>query len=211
MKYILTVLLVMFASPLLAQTGIFYNDEYVGEGVTVFEHENLHGDLVRTAYLFTYGAEVCTPVITDQIIKVKLVATATAECPDDKDTKTPLCDPVTVTEKVTKRVPTQSISTTCHMNGQRWFVGSDVVDDNGDTVGTMFVASGIDFPKCVPSDEPFEEDVLICGEVTKVGTYVIRPSETGYALWISSDDKEDPAFNRRYDLNTNLIAETGPK
>ena len=212
MKYLFLTALLMLSAPVLAQTGIFYDSLYRGEGITVFEGADLSGDTVRTVYLYTYGAEVCATVTTRSVVNVEVTATATAECPNSiLPPYNPLCDPVVVTETVTQAVPTQNFDETCTLNGQRWFVGSDLVLKNGDSFGKMYTATGMDFPNCVPSDQPFEEDVLDCADVTEVGNYILRPDgKGGYEMWIESDD-DDPAFNKRYTFDINLLLEAEPK
>ena len=53
MKYLL-VLLLLFAAPVYAQSGVFMDEERRGEGVTVFQHVDLHGDAQVTFYFYTY-------------------------------------------------------------------------------------------------------------------------------------------------------------
>ena len=55
MKYLL-VLLLLFAAPVYAQSGVFMDEERRGEGVTVFQHVDLHGDAQATFYFYTYDA-----------------------------------------------------------------------------------------------------------------------------------------------------------
>ena len=204
MKFLLLVCTLLFACSAYAQTGIYYDATYRGEGITVYEHENLKGDMIRTVYLYTYGKEQCETTVTDLVVEVEV--TATAVCPNSIfPPYNPLCAPVVVT--TTQDVPTQSFAETCDLNGQRWFVGSDeILKEDGASIGTMYTTEGIDFPKCVPSDLPFEEDVDVCGEVIEVGAYILRPGkEGGFEMWIESDDKTDPAFNNRYNFDTDLI------
>ncbi len=213
MKFLLLVCTLFFVASTFAQTDIYYDSTYRGEGVTVFETTNLKDEDIRTVYLYTYGAEVCDVVIENTTVTVEVEATATAECPNSIFPPfAPLCDPVVVTETVTETVPTQSVQSVCNLNGQRWFVGNDLILKNGDSVGIMYTATGVKFPECIPSEDPFEEDVEICGDVTEVGEYIIRPLEGGgYEMWIASDDKTDPAFNRRYRFDTSLLNLIEPK
>jgi len=207
MKLLLLVCTLLFACSAYAQTGIFYDHTYRGEGITVFEGKDLSGDTSRTVYLYTYGAEVCETFIQNSVVEVEVTATATAVCPNSFFPPfNPLCDPVVVIETVTEAVPTQSFDEFCTLNGQRWFVGTDkVLKEDGASIGTLYTAKGIDFPKCMLSEEPFEEDINICGDVTEVGDYILRPTkEGGYEMWIQSEDKSDPAFNQRYNFADQL-------
>ena len=137
MKYLL-VLLLLFAAPVFAQSGVFMDEERRGEGVTVFQHIDLHGDAQVTFYFYTYD----------------------------------------------------------HHDNQRWFLGSDEWIEGGAT-GLLYAASGVNYPVGEPSNEPFEEDIVIVGKPYEVGTYVLRSNKTGgYLLWVSRPDVE--TFDRDY-------------
>jgi len=126
MKYLLTLILLLFTVPAVAQTGIYYDMERNGEGITVFNWTNLHKEQVVTFYFYTY----------------------------DED------------------------------NNQRWFFASDAWSGKQST-GKLHITKGVKYPEGVPSDEPFEEDVVIVGVPTEVGDYtLILGEEGGYLLWV---------------------------
>ena len=54
MKTLLILIMLLFAAPVFAQTGVFMDEERRGEGVTVFQHVDLHGDAQATFYFYTY-------------------------------------------------------------------------------------------------------------------------------------------------------------
>ena len=150
MKYLL-VLLLLFAAPVYAQSGVFMDEERRGEGVTVFQHVDLHGDAQATFYFYTYDAR----------------------------------------------------------NNQRWFLGSDAWTDGAST-GLLYAASGVNYPVGEPSNEPFEEDIMIVGKPYPVGTYVLRADkEGGYQLWVSRPEVEtldrDYLFDRTFFFTYPLV------
>ena len=213
-KLILAILLTCFTMPLLAQTGIFYDRTVRGEGVTIYEYDNIEGVPFRTMYFYTYGKDQCEisdgPILTDREC-VTVTATATAECPDSRFPPfNPLCDPVVVevTDTGCAEAEAQTFEQACDINGQRWFLGSDPINKDGDTIGKLYITEGLNFPVCVPSLDPFEEDVDICAELTLVGTYILRPAEEGgYYFWVTSvdDNHTDPLFDHTYEFTTPLI------
>ena len=203
-----------------AQTGVFYDRTIVGEGITVFESLALNGDNIRTAYFYTYGAEECELLGINQTVtanvSVTATATATAVCPNSIFYPfNPLCDPVTVevteTETASNSENYIKLSEVCDLNGQRWFLMSDPIDKEGDSTGKIYITEGIDFPKCIPSVEPFEEDVSICTKPEHIGNYILRPMEDGgFAMWVQSLDPEfpppgDPLYNHPYYFDTVLV------
>jgi len=206
MKALLAVLLTLFAVTAVAQTGVYMDRTIVGEGITVYQYTTLSKEENRTVYFYTFGKEQCETAIqfTEQTLEVEAVAV----CPNSIFPPfAPLCDPVVQTNSITLNVP--SLVETCDYNGQRWFVGSDRVDaESGDSVGKLYIADGIDFPECIPSLEPFEEDVVLCADLEEVGLYVLRPNpEGGYLFFIKAADPEstDPAFGHTYNFDTGLI------
>ena len=218
-KLILAILLTCFTMPLLAQgTGIFYDRTVRGEGITVFEHQAITGEMFRTMYFYTYGETRCDlidgPVQHDEQC-VTVTATATAVCPNSFfPPHNPLCDPIVVevSETACAVANAQTIEKECDINGQRWFIGSDEIDKNGDSIGKLYITEGLNFPVCIPSLNPFEEDVDICGELTLVGTYILRPAkEGGFLMWVESvdDNHTDPLFDHAYEFTTPLV-EYGP-
>jgi len=206
MKALLAVILTLFAVTAVAQTGVYMDRTIVGEGITVYEYTTLNKEGDRTFYFFTFGKEQCETSIefTEQTLEVEAVA----ECPNSTEPPySPLCDPVVETNSITVNVP--SLSESCDYNGQRWFVGSDRVDaESGDSIGKLYLTDGIDFPECVPSLEPFEEDIIICADLEEVGQYVLRPNpEGGYLFFIKAANpySTDPAFGHTYNFDTGLI------
>lgn len=141
-KLIVAILLTCFTLPALAQSGVFYDDERKGEGVTVFEWVDLHGDTQITFYFYTYHGN------------------------DD----------------------------------QRWLLGSDEYDaESSSSTGLLYETEGENYPVGIPSNEPFEEDVMIVGEPFEIGTYVLRKAKDGgYLLWVSRLVKPETLENGDY-------------
>jgi hypothetical protein len=212
-KLWLFVLLTCLSAPLLAQTGVFYDRTVRGEGVTVFEHDGFLDEGIvdfRTVYFYTHGDVQCDLVAApDVIVEECVTVTATAICPDSIFwPHDPLCDPVIVTETDCAVATAESLEADCDINGQRWLFGSDPIDQNGDSIGNLYITEGLNFPDCIPSLEPFEEDVDICADVDVVGTYILRPAEEGgYFMWVESnvDDHVDPLFDHAYEFTTQLV------
>jgi hypothetical protein len=213
MRILITLLLFVMAAPVFGQTGVFYDRTVRGEGVTVYEHDTLAGESFRTVYLYTHGNEQCEIIgYADSVTAdVSVTATATAECPNSIFPPfKPLCDPVVVevTESDSKTAHFTDMSEKCDINGQRWFLGTDEVDKDGDSIGDLYLTEGMNFPECVPSLEPFEEDVDVCAELTVIGTYILRPAkEGGFLMWVEStdDNHTDPLFDHAYEFTTALI------
>ena len=218
-RFLLFTLLTLFSLGAFAQTGVYYDRTVVGEGVTVFEHTGIGGVPWRTFWLYTYGDEECE-IVTEMVDhNISATAEATAICPNSVFwPHNPLCDPVVETVVVNQIVQLPHLSKECDLDGQRWFVGSDpVLLDNGDSVGELYMTHGQDYPTCVPSLEPFEEDVDICDEVIPMGKYLMRVGETGYQLWVQAPNKlsTDPLYNHAFNFDTLLVdpsePEAGPK
>lgn len=216
MKTLLILILLLFAAPAIAQTGIFYDATVRGEGVTVYEHEGLVLEEFvdfRTFYFYTYGREECEieRYTIDHRIQREVVAEAIAECPNSIFPPfKPLCDPVVVkvTEQLDEVVTLPAADVACDLDGQRWFFGSDPIDKADDSIGKLYMTHGMDYPTCVPSLLPFEEDVDICAELTVVGTYILRPAEEGgFLMWVESvdDNHTDPLFDRAFEFTTPLV------
>ena len=225
MKYILTLLLLTVAGSAFAQTGIFYDRTIRGEGVTVYEHEAVDGTPFRTFYFYTYGDEQCEldSYTVDHRIQREVVAEAIAECPNSIFPPFhPLCDPVVVrvVELIDEIVTLPAVEIDCDDNGQRWFLGTNqIITDvlsipeneglqNGDSIGRLFITEGVNFPTCIPSLEPFEDDVDICGVPKAVGAYILRPAkEGGFYMWVESNsgDHVDPLFDHAYEFTTALV------
>ena len=212
MKYLLTLLLLTVAGSAFAQTGIFYDRTVRGEGVTVYEHEAIDGTPFRTFYFYTYGEEQCEIdyFTIEHRIQREVVAEAIAECPNSIFwPHNPLCDPVVVqvTESLDEIVTLPSVDVSCDDNGQRWFLGTDAIDKEGDSMGKFYITEGVNFPACVPSLEPFEQDVDICGVPELIGEYILRPVEGGYHMWVESTDNNhtDPLFDHIYFFTTALV------
>ena len=55
MKAMLLVLLMMFAAPVLAQTNVYFSTDEVGQGITVYNYNDLSGDENTLFYIYTYG------------------------------------------------------------------------------------------------------------------------------------------------------------
>ena len=97
-------------------------------------------------------------------------------------------------------------------NRQRWFLGSDEWDGLNST-GTLYATDGVNYPEGIPSNDPFEEDVVIVGKPFAVGTYVFRAAEKGgYLLWVSEleevetlDVKLDYLYDRTFFMTYPLI------
>ena len=211
---VLTFLLALLCTPLMAATGIYYNPDAVGEGITVHVNDNHH-----VVFFFTYGGPDCELVTSPEIITLTATATATAtaECPVDKEGK-PFdedCEPVTVEESSseTETFVYPVTDEVCTANGQRWFMMSDLYKKDKDWIeGTFYWAQGLDYPfgQISPTD-PFEFDV---GQVIPVGTYVLKETATGYQLRVFQLEEEpllddgDPLFNVIYDFNQ-LLFEPG--
>jgi hypothetical protein len=213
MKILITLLLFVMAAPVFGQTGVYYDRTVRGEGITTHEHEAVTGEMFRTVYLYTLGDEQCQIIANADSVTadVSVTATATAECPNSRFPPfSPLCDPVVVevTESDSKTAHFTDMSEKCDINGQRWFLGSDEIDTAGDSIGKLYITEGMNFPECVPSLEPFEEDVDICAELILVGTYILRPNkEGGFLMWVESVDNNhtDPLFDHAYEFTTALI------
>jgi hypothetical protein len=135
-RFILSILLMVVAATAVAQSGVFYDVDRKGEGVTVFDWVNLHHEAMVTFYFYTYDEH----------------------------------------------------------NGQRWLLGSDAWDEDGTAAaGLLYQTEGVNYPLGIPSNEPFEEDVMIVGEPYAVGEYVLRKAEDGgYLLWVSRLPEPDP-------------------
>jgi hypothetical protein len=206
-------LLTCLSAPLFAQTGIFYDRTVRGEGVTVFEHDGFLDDEIvsfRTVYFYTHGDVQCDLVAApDVIVEECVTVTAIAECPNSIFWPfNPLCDPVVVEETDCAVAVAESLEADCDLNGQRFFFGSDPIDKDGDSIGEFYLTEGLNFPDCVPSLEPFEEDVFICAEVDAIGTYILRPAEEGgFNMWVESNmgDHDDPLFDHAYEFTTPLV------
>jgi hypothetical protein len=211
MKTLLTIMFALLCAPLMAATGIYYNPEAAGEGITVQVNDGHH-----VVFFFTYGGPDCELVISqDEVtLTATVTATATAECPvDRKGDPIEDCVPVTVEDSSSE---TETFSypvydEVCTSNGQRWFMMSDAYDeDTGWVEGTFYWAQGIDYPFGEISPvNPFEYDV---GQAIPVGTYVLQETETGYQLRVfqleeeSLLDDSDPLFNTIYDFSRLLFA-----
>lgn len=132
-KLLLFILLAFLSATAFAQTGIYYDVERNGEGITVFNWTNLHKEQVVTFYFYTYDMQ----------------------------------------------------------NNQRWFFASDAWNGK-QSMGKLHMTEGVKYPEGVPSDEPFEEDVVIVGVPFEVGDYtLIAGEEGGYLLWVEQLEDED--------------------
>jgi hypothetical protein len=95
-------------------------------------------------------------------------------------------------------------------NNQRWFFGSDMWDGKQST-GTLYITNGVKYPEGIPSDEPFEEDVVIVGLPIEVGTYtLVSGEESGYLLWVEQLEDvetldEDYLYDRAWNFTYPLI------
>jgi hypothetical protein len=213
MKILITLLLFVMAAPVFGQTGVYYDRTVRGEGITTHEHEALTGEMFRTVYLYTFGDEECEIIgRADSVTAtVEVTATATAICPNSIfPPHKPLCDPVVVevTETGTDTATFTDMHEECDLNGQRWFLGTDEINKDGDSIGKLYLTEGMNFPECVPSLEPFEEDVDICADLILIGTYILRPAEEGgFLMWVESvdDNHTDPLFDHAYEFTTPLI------
>jgi hypothetical protein len=221
-KFILAAILLLVTTIAYAQSGIFYDRTVRGEGITVFEHEGFLDEEVvdfRTVYFYTYGDVQCNliaapKVIVEECVTATATATATAICPDSVFwPHEPLCDPVVV--EVTEIdaecaiAIADSLIANCDIDGQRWFFGSDPINKDGDSIGKFYITEGLNFPECVPSLEPFEEDVDICADVDVIGTYILRPAKVGgFHMWVESNvgNHIDPLFDHAYEFTTLLAA-----
>lgn len=206
--------LLLFATSVAAQTGIYHDRTVEGEGITVFEHQT-RDKTYRTVYFYTYGGESCevVGVNLNAVATVSVTATATAECPNSIFPPfKPLCDPVVVevTETETVIEPFTDMSEVCNLNAQRWFVGSNEVNVDGDSIGSLYITEGLDYPVCIPSLEPFKEDVDVCGDPEAIGTYILRPDKEngGYLMWVQTLDEgesDDPLYNHLYEFTTPVV------
>jgi hypothetical protein len=96
-------------------------------------------------------------------------------------------------------------------NQQRWFFGSDMWDGKNST-GILYVTTGLNYPAGTPSDEPFEEDVVIVGTPIEVGTYTLLAGpDGGYLLWVEqledvkTVDVKDYLYDRAWNFTYPLI------
>jgi hypothetical protein len=86
-----------------------------------------------------------------------------------------------------------------NQNQQRWFFGSDPWDGKTST-GILYITTGLNYPEGIPSDEPFEEDVVIVGTPVPVGTYtLISDPDGGYQMWV-----EEPEIGPKIDVKDYL-------
>ena len=227
MKYLFLTALLILSTPLAAQTGILYDRTLRGEGITVFEHEGFDKVPFRTFYFYTYGDDQCEidSYNVDHHLQREVVAEAIAECPNSIFPPfKPLCDPVVVkvTEVLNEIVTLPAADIECNQDGQRWFVASDPIVQKtdgegieaGDSIGKFYATNGMDYPHCVPSNDPFEEDVDICGVPEQVGNYILRPDgDGGFLMWVQEpeqvnpllDGPKDPLFDRTYFFDTPLV------
>jgi hypothetical protein len=88
-------------------------------------------------------------------------------------------------------------------------LGSDEWSGKSST-GLLYEAHGLNYPLGLPSNEPFEEDVMIVGEPYEVGTYVLRVGpDGGYLLWVSKSEVDtldkDYLFDRTFFFTYPLV------
>jgi len=179
---LLACLLSLTAVEAFGQTGVYYNPDRDGEGVTVYDN----GEQLLF-YAYTYGAERCdvepAPSTVSTVCET-IEVTATAECPVNSKGK-PLCDPVVVPEtaEVCATAEAEAQSKVCDLNGQRWFFGSN--DFNGiDSTGILYTAQGLNFPKGIPNPSVWEG--IIVGEAFPIGLYLMEwlGRDSGYQLTV---------------------------